>query len=70
MNVYVLTREINEYNQEGEYFEGVFLEFPTRDQLIEAGVHNCFLDRLLSGKNGQSTRYESGWWNIRKVEVK
>lgn len=70
MNVYVLTREINEYNQEGEYFEGVFSQFPTREQLLDAGVHSSCVDRVLSGENGQSTRYESVWWNIRKVEVK
>ena len=38
MQVYVLTIDINEYNQDGEYFVKVFAEKPSKQQLLDAGV--------------------------------
>lgn len=36
MKVWVLTREINEYDQDGAYFVAVFKEKPSREQLAAA----------------------------------
>ena len=33
MNVWILTREENDYNQYGEYFEAAFASKPTPEQL-------------------------------------
>lgn len=33
-NLYVVTRSINEYNQDGEYFVGVFKLKPDKDDIL------------------------------------
>lgn len=67
--VFVLTREINQYDQDGEYFVAVFVKKPTREQLLAHGVsEQCVEHTLMFG--GRSTGREDEWFNIREVEAK
>ena len=37
--VYVLTEDINDYNQHGEYFLGVFKDIPTLEEVNACGAY-------------------------------
>lgn len=76
MKIWVLTREINEYDQDGSYFEAVFQDKPTRKQLEDEGVPCYCIDYTLDNKNcdgsfgGRSPRMEDVWWNLELVDLK
>lgn len=59
MKVWILTRAINAYDQEGEYFEGVFIDKPTCSQLIECGVADNDVQHVLKGGGRINGEY---WW--------
>lgn len=74
--VWVLTYEINDYNQEGEYFLAAFDGKPTHKRLAEAltgarampgdimdGI--AFLEHLLAG--GGRRGVEDTWYNLSEV---
>lgn len=58
MQVYVLTRDINEYNQDGMYFVKVFAEKPNKQQLLAAGVPEDQANCLLQDKEYTEYAYE------------
>lgn len=58
MKVYVLTSEYNDYNQYGAYFEAVFKEYPTPEQLEKIGCTHL-------GREGN----EYCWFDIDEVEL-
>ncbi|MEY2655333.1 MAG: hypothetical protein RLZZ524_2361 [Pseudomonadota bacterium] len=62
MHVYVLTKESNEYNQEGEYFVAVFAGPPHHTQLRAAGVPQHRLRHVLSGGGRVDNEYE--WFHL------
>ena len=79
MKCWVLTREINEYDQEGAYFEAVFKEKPSIKQLAEHftgryGFPNdvmqavAFLEHLRDGGGRRGVEHE--WYNLEEVELK
>ena len=76
MKVWVLTREINQYDQDGAYFEAVFLNKPTKEQLEEAGVSSYCIDYTLKQTHsdgscgGRSEHMEDEWWLLEEIEVK
>lgn len=76
MKVWVLTREINQYDQDGSYFEAVFLNKPTAEQLEAAGVSSYLIGHTLRQNypdgacGGRTERLEDEWWNLEEVEVK
>lgn len=55
--MWVITRSINEYNQDGDYFEMVFDHKPTIDELNSLGYDGVHL--VLGGcrKNCEDTYY-------------
>ena len=67
--VFVLTREINQYDQDGEYFVAVFAKKPTREQLLAHGVSEKYVEHTLMF-GGRSADYEYEWFHIREVEAK
>lgn len=69
MKVFVLTREINQYDQDGEYFVAAFAQWPTREQLIAHGVSERYVDHTLQF-GGRSAEMEDEWFNIEEVELK
>lgn len=66
-SVWVLTREENEYDQHGEYFEAVFAALPTKTQLQKyVGMNELIdLDFLLAG--GGRKEQESTWFFLRET---
>ena len=66
MKVFILTREINEYDQDGEYFVKVFGVKPTYEQLLECGVNADRLEHTLNG--GGRIDYEEEWFFLREYE--
>lgn len=64
--VWVLTREINEYNQDGEYFVAVFTNRPHHSLLTKHGVPQ---DRLhhVGMKGGGRIGDEDEWFLLREV---
>lgn len=65
--VWVLTREINQYDQDGEYFVDVFAEKPTRDQiqgLCDIVNNEDYISHVMNG-GGRKER-EDEWWNLRE----
>ena len=78
--VWVLTRSINEYNQEGEYFEGVWADKPTIEQLVsffKGDNMNAYysnitaaLDFFLHLQNGGGRRgHEDEWYELSEVDL-
>ena len=80
--VWILTREINEYNQDGKYFVAAFNGKPTIQRLAEVfgycGKENtralnvmsaiAFLEHVLQGGGRQGT--EDEWYHLEKVDLK
>jgi len=67
--IYVLTSEVNAYDQYGEYFCAVFLEKPSPAQLKKLlGEHwpDKQIERILSG--GGRVNNENYWYNLRTVK--
>ena len=77
MKVWVLTREINEYDQDGEYFEAVFAKKPTVKKLAEALKGKIHISDIMEAlvlcehilSCGGRQGVEHTWFNLREVEV-
>jgi hypothetical protein len=61
-SVWVLTREENQYDQYGEYFDAIFFKFPSKEQLISSGVPSHSVDHVLAGGGRQGV--ENTWWHL------
>lgn len=66
MKVWILTREINMYDQDGEYFVAVFANKPTHQQLTECGVATNRLRHTLNG--GGRVECEDEWFILTEQE--
>lgn len=62
IEVYILTREINAYDQDGAYFVNVFSSLPTYEMLIENGVPKNRIRHVLNG--GGRVDYEYEWFYL------
>lgn len=62
--VYVLTREINDYDQDGEYFVAVFSDIPKAAKLISLGVPQNKLRHVMNG--GGRLEYDQEWFWLRE----
>lgn len=63
-HMWILTREINQYDQDGEYFVAAWTVKPTETQ-IEKCVYNAnndLLHHILNG--GGRLKYEYEWYNL------
>lgn len=65
MSVWILTCEYNDYDQHGEYFEAVFKEKPTWQQIAAHGVEQKYLRHVLNG--GGRKKYEDRWFNLKEI---
>jgi len=63
ITVWILTREINEHDQAGEYFVEVFRDRPEHWQLSSLGVPTNRLRHVLNG-GGRVTRMKNGHPNM------
>lgn len=74
MKVWVLTSEFNDYDQHGEYFEGVYQNKPTRKQIKDALQLNDSVwaektvDLMLNGGGREGNDHV--WYYLREVECK
>jgi hypothetical protein len=66
-SIWVLTREINQYDQDGEYFVEVFRDKPTHQQLTANGVPTDRLRHVLNGGGREDFEYEWFWLRQRTV---
>ena len=60
--VWVLTREVNDYDQHGAYFVAVFGCKPTHEQLTALEVPTHRLRHVLNGGGRIDSEYE--WFNL------
>lgn len=68
MNIWILTYELNDYDQDGEYFVAAFSEKPHHTQLTSYGVPENRLRHVLNG--GGRVGWENKWFYLRGVEAK
>lgn len=77
-NVWILTREENQYDQYGEYFVAVFKDKPSESQLTEIltkygvdsyseGTVSEIDVRLLSQGGGRDSEDLDTWFNLKQV---
>lgn len=67
--VWILTREINEYDQDGEYFVNVFKNKPTEADLCLNGIPDEETAKHVLGGGGR-IGVEHTWWHLREHVVK
>lgn len=67
--VWILTREVNGYDQEGEYFEGVFKDKPSFDYLSQLLHTNnrSLINHILNG--GGRMNKEDMWYYLREYDI-
>lgn len=63
--VWVLTRAINAYDQDGDYFVGVFSEKPTAEALRAHRVPASAIEHVLKG--GGREKYEEEWFYLKEI---
>ena len=67
MKVWVLTREENQYDQFGEYFDAVFSKKPTIRQLMpHVGDSKTIAEHVL--RSGGRMSDEDTWYFLREVD--
>lgn len=67
--MWVLTRAINEYDQDGEYFVTVWINKPNYtdlDRFFKTKLEQSFLDHLYNG--GGRIEYEDEWYFLREIQ--
>ncbi len=63
--MWVITRAINEYDQDGEYFEMVFDHKPTPEELMYKGYSLPIALHLMNGGGRQSV--EEVWYYLTEI---
>lgn len=66
-SVWILTREINEYDQDGRYFEAVFARKPSLSQLRSVGVPEHLCGHVRNG--GGRVDAEHRWFFLQEHEL-
>jgi hypothetical protein len=67
MKVWNLTREINEYDQDGEYYVKTFIEKPTCEMLLSLDVPKYLINHVLNG--GGRQEFEDEWFYLREIDI-
>lgn len=60
-SIYVLTREINAYEQDDEYFVAAFDHMPTKSELQDKIFDETIIDHVLKG-GGRIADEDEWWW--------
>jgi len=63
-SIWILTREINQYDQDGEYFVGAWNQKPMHQMLTELGVPQNRLRKVLDG--GGRVYPEEEWFYLKE----
>lgn len=71
MEVWVLTEEVNDYNQYGEYFLAVFREKPTLEELMSFDIPEDYAQSCLDtgGKRLRPTVGCGWWWSLKSYNI-
>lgn len=68
-SVWILTREVNDYNQDGEYFVKVFADKPSKGELKSSyPLTNEEVENLLLHGGGR-LEIESEWYYLREYQI-
>ena len=67
MKVWVLTREENQYDQYGEYFEAVFSQKPDAEQLENYTDCPVIAQHVLASGGGRIST-ENTWYFLREID--
>lgn len=67
MRVWILTSECNEYDQFGEYFEKVFKDKPTKEDLRFLSYNDDYIEHILEGGGRRGDEYM--WYHLRYEEL-
>jgi nitric oxide reductase large subunit len=68
MNVWLLTSEYNAYDQLGEYFEAIFQDKPTGNDLCRNGITSeADQEHILKGGGRRGS--EAVWYNLREERL-
>jgi hypothetical protein len=70
MKLWVLTRQINAYDQDGAYYVAVFSKKPTAEQIANAlGIipSSLYIQHILNG--GGREKFEDEWFNLFEEEA-
>lgn len=72
MKVWVLTSEVNAYDQYGEYFEDVYKEKPTEDQISDKMGYKKDSKQVqnLMNKGSSYVSGANGWYKLKQKELK
>lgn len=66
--IYVITKEVNDYNQQGEYFVAAFQAKPTKEQIAEVlGCSDELAQHVLNGGGRRGTEYT--WYYLLGLEA-
>ena len=67
--IWIITRSINDYNQDGDYFHSAFINKPTKEELIKLfpNEDDKFIDWLLKGGGRMGT--EDEWFYLEQIEI-
>ena len=68
MKAWVLTREINRYDQDGEYFVAWWPYKPSMDELQTVGLDADESAWCVIGGGGRR-QYEAEWYYLREVDA-
>lgn len=67
MTMWVLTRSINQYDQDGDYFERVFATKPTVEELVgNNGFFEGYAKYLLDTGGGR-IKDENEWYYLKEI---
>jgi shikimate kinase len=65
--IYVLTREINQYDQDGEYFVHAWNYKPTTEDIIQH-VGSSIVATHVASTGGGRIMHEEEWYHLREVK--
>jgi len=65
--MWILTRAINQYDQDGEYFESAWIKKPTKEQLSKLfGKDKKLINHVLDG--GGRVMSENMWYYLTEIK--
>mgnify|MGYP006935484260 CR=1 FL=1 len=65
--IWILTKEVNDYDQYGQYFVSAFNSKPTFHQLFDLGLSKEQAKHLLETGGGR-IEWENEWYFLKEVE--
>lgn len=64
--IWIITRDINQYYQEGSYFISAFTKKPTVEDIVKLGLNESWAQHIEEG--GGRFGYEDEWYTLTEIE--